>query len=45
MRNQMKALGLIFFSMCLNIFTGYYPSGGVSLFFFGEPEFPYQDVE
>lgn len=45
MRNQIKALGLVFFSMCLSIFSGYYPSGVVSLFFFGEPEFPEQDAE
>lgn len=44
MKNSLKVAGLVFFSMCLNIFQGMYISG-VSLFLFGEPEFPEPDKE
>lgn len=44
MKNSLKAAGLVFFSMCLSIFSGIYISG-VSYLLFGEPEFPEQDKE
>lgn len=44
MKNSLKAAGLVFFSMCLSIFSGFY-TYGISLYFFGEPEFPEADKE
>lgn len=44
MKNSLKAAGLVFFSMCLSIFSGIYITG-VSMFLFGEPDFPEADKE
>lgn len=44
MKNSLKVAGLVFFSMCLSIFSGIY-TYGISLYLFGEPDFPDQDKE
>lgn len=44
MKDSLKAVGLVFFSMCLSIFYGLCING-VSYIFFGEPEFPEPDKE
>lgn len=44
MKNSLKAAGLVFFSMCLDIFGRIYISG-ISYLLFGEPDFPEPDKE
>lgn len=45
MKNSLKAAGRVFFSMCLGYFAGFYTSGNISYFLFGEPDFPEPDKE
>ena len=45
MKHQLKAMGLVFFSMCLSIFSGIYPPHGTSHILFGEPDFPEKPEE
>lgn len=44
MKNSLKVTGLVFFSMCLSIYQRIYISG-ISMFLFGEPDFPEADKE